>query len=91
MKASGNGNPEQCAANLLRIIRGEVPFDRLRGVNGALVDQPNATDDAIADIEWVLDTYEPRVEIESINSQPENATLGDFATLVNIKRKEDEE
>lgn len=91
MKAHGNGRPETCASNLLRIVRGEIPFDRVRGRDSALVDQPNVTDEAIADAEWVLETYEPRVEIESINGQPEALLSGEFATLVNIKRKEDEE
>lgn len=91
MKAHGNGTPETCASNLLRIVRGEVPYDRVRGRDGALVDQPNATDEAIADAEWVLETYEPRVNVESIASNPDAALTGDFSTLVNIARKEDEE
>ena len=90
MKAHGNGTPETCASNLLRIVRGEVPFDRVRGRDGALVDQPNATDEAIADAEWVLETYEPRVDVDSIEINPEAARAGDFSTLVNIGRKEDE-
>ncbi len=91
MKAHGNGRPETCASNLLRIVRGEVPFDRVRGRDGALVDQPNATDEATADAEWVLQTYEPRVDIESIETSPEAAFSGEFSALVNIQRKEDEE
>lgn len=91
MKAHGNGRPETCASNLLRIVRGEVPYDRVRGRDAALVDQPNATDEALADAEWVLQTYEPRVDIESIEATPEALLSGEFSTLVNIKRKEDEE
>lgn len=91
MKAHGNGRPETCASNLLRIVRGEIPFDRVRGRDGALVDQPNATDEAIADAEWVLQTYEPRVDVESIEANPEAAISGEFFTLAKIKRKEDEE
>ena len=90
MKAHGNGTPETCASNLLRLVRGEVPFDRVRGRDGALVDQPNATDEAIADAEWVLGIYEPRVNVGSIEANPEAALNGDFSTLVNIERKEDE-
>lgn len=90
MKAHGNGTPETCASNLLRIVRGEVPFDRVRGRDGALIDQPNATDEAIADAEWVLETYEPRVTVGSVETNPEAALTGDFSTLVNIVRKEDE-
>lgn len=91
MKAHGNGRPETCASNLLRIVRGEVPFDRVRGRDSTLVDQPNATDEALADAEWVLQTYEPRVDIESMEANPEAALSGEFQTLVNIQRKEDEE
>lgn len=91
MKAHGNGNPETCASNLLRIVRGEVPFDRVRGRDGDLIDRPNATDDAVADIEWLLETYEPRVNIESAEAVAETALTGDFSALVNITRKEEEE
>ena len=91
MKAHGNGTPETCASNLLRLVRGEVPYDRVKGRDGVFIDQPNATDEAIADAEWLLETYEPRVEIESAEVNPEAATTGDFSALFNIKRKEDEE
>lgn len=91
MKAHGNGTPETCASNLLRIVRGEVPYDRVKGRDSALIDQPNATDEAIADAEWLLETYEPRVELENAEINPEAAPFGDFSALFNIKRKEDEE
>lgn len=91
MKAHGNGTPETCASNLLHIVRGEVPFDRVRGRDGSLVDRPNATEEAAADAEWVLETYEPRVNVESINDNPEALRSGDYSMLVNITRKEDEE
>ena len=92
MKAHGNGNPETCASNLLRIVRGEVPLDRVRGRDGALVDAANVTDEAIADAEWVLETYEPRVDAQSITNDPEAAASGDFCMIADIvQRKEDEE
>lgn len=91
MKAHGNGKPETCASNLLRIVRGEVAYDRVRGRDGALVDQPNATDEAVADAEWVLETYEPRVDAENIIDSGEAVKNGEFALLVDIDRKEDEE
>ena len=91
MKAYGNGTPETCASNLLRMVRGEVPYDRMRGRDGSLIDQANVTNKAAADVRWLLETYEPRVEIESIDSISDAALTGDFAALVNIKRKEAEE
>ncbi|MCM1150269.1 MAG: early E1A protein [Butyricicoccus sp.] len=91
MKAHGNGKPETCASNLLRIVRGEVPYDRVRGRDGALIDQPNATDEAVADAEWVLETFEPRVTVNDIQIGPESGNPGNFYTSVDIERKEDED
>jgi len=90
MKSHGNGTPEVCASNLLRIVRGEVPYDRVKGRDGALIDQPNATDEALADAEWVLENYEPRVVIESSEADTDEAINGDFPLRFNIVRKEAE-
>lgn len=91
MRAKGNGRPEVCAANLLKITRGEVSFDRIRGRDGALIDQPNAADEAAADAEWLLQTYEPRVDAEALAADAD-ARAGDFDAIVDItRRKEDEE
>ena len=90
MKAHGNGTPETCASNLLRIVRGEVAFDRVRGLDGSLVDRPNAADEAIEDMKWLLETYEPRVDVESAEAIAEAALSGDFSAIVNIRRKEEE-
>ena len=91
MRAKGNGRPEVCAVNLLKITRGEVSFDRIRGRDASLIDQPNAADEDAANVEWVLETYEPRVDAEALASDAD-ARVGDFDTIVDItKRKEDEE
>ena len=64
----------------------------MRGVDGTLIDKPNATDEAVADAEWVLETFEPRVESDSIASDLAAAFSGDFGMIVNIiQRKEDED
>lgn len=91
MKAHGNGTPETCASNLLRIVRGEVPYDRVRGMNGALIDQPNASMAAFADAEWLMENYEPRVVLEHAEMNTEAALHGDFSAVFNFRRKEDEE
>lgn len=91
MKAHGNGTPETCASNLLRIVRGEVPLDRVRGRDGSLIDQPNALDEAVADVEWLLNTYEPRVNIDNAEGIPVAASTGDFSVHAHITRKEEEE
>ena len=66
MLKSGNGDPRQCAENLLRIVRGEVPYDRVRGIDGSIVDMPE--DDARIELEqdakWNIENYEPRIAVE---------------------------
>lgn len=81
MKASGNGDPAQCVGNLLRLIRGEVPYERLKGLNPALIDQPssNAAQELMADAEWLIENYEPRVQLTSIDLQAALAQAGHFA------------
>ena len=36
MLASNNGDPRQCAANLLKLTRGENPYDRIKGIDAAI-------------------------------------------------------
>lgn len=91
MRAQGNGLPQVCAANLMRIVRGEVAYDRLRGLDGTLIDQPNATEAAEADAAWVLETYEPRVNAQSILSDASDALNGDFKITANTAQEEGEE
>lgn len=85
MKASGNGDPAQCVGNLLRIVRGEVPYERLKGLDASLIDKPssNVSDELMADAQWLLENYEPRINIENIDLMAELAKAGHF----NIKVK----
>ena len=91
MQAHGTGTPERWPAIRMRPSPGPVPYDRVRGRDGALSDQPNATDEAVADAEWVLETFEPRVNIKDIQISPEAGNPGNFNTYVDIERKEDED
>ena len=57
-----------------------------------LVQEPAYVRGRVADAEWVLETFEPRVESDSIASDPAAAFSGDFGMIVNIiQRKEDED
>lgn len=91
MKAKGNGLPETCASNLLQIIRGEVAYDRVRGIDARLIDKPNSADDLTADMEWLLETYEPRVTVTEAETDSDALMTGDFSTLIKIERKEADE
>ena len=93
MLASGNAAPQQCADNLLRTSRFSVPYERIKGINGSLVDSPSTSAGAemAADAEWLLETYEPRVEVNSIKAtEPEG--VGDFGIVadLSINTEEDE-
>lgn len=93
MKASGNGRPEQCAVNLLLITRGEIPFDRIKGRDAALIDAPISTTaaQAEADAEWLLSTYEPRMSVEEINISDTVAQVGDYGVNAKIIMKKEGE
>nr|DAF27771.1 MAG TPA: lysozyme [Caudoviricetes sp.] len=80
MLKSGNGTPAQCVGNLLRLIRGEVPYERLKGINPRLIDSPSsiAGPELVADAEWLIENYEPRANLESINLEAELAAAGHF-------------
>ena len=89
MIGKGNGRPEQCAANLLMTVRGEVPYERLKGLDAALIDKPSSTVSpaARADAEWALGTYEPRVAIDNITIENLFATEGKFGFNVDVTKR----
>ena len=77
MLSKNNSNPAVCVNNLMQIARGEVPYDRVKGISFAQLDVPiaQATDEIVEDAEWMLDTYEPRAEIDSIEVTPTRRTV----------------
>ena len=38
MKAAGNGTPKQCVENLLSMVRGENPMERVKGIDARWFD-----------------------------------------------------
>lgn len=86
MKATGNGTPQVCVQNLLKTIRGEVPYERIKGLDRKLIDQPSeiAGPDLKADVEFVLENYEPRVALDSVDLEALTASLGSYQVSVNI-------
>lgn len=69
MRRTGNANPMVCANNLLHLFRGEVPYERVKGMDPRVIDQPtpDAEAEIIQDAEWLLGTYEPRVQVNDIS------------------------
>lgn len=91
MMATGNGAPGVCANNLLQITRGEVPFERVKGLDPRMIDRPHSIVDTEIqqDAEWLLETYEPRVNVNAINIEPSDASSGGFTVTADINEKEE--
>lgn len=87
MKASGNGAPEICVQNFLKTIRGEVPYERIKGIDRTLIDKPSETaaTDLAADVEFVVETYEPRVQLSDSDLKALTAQTGDFELRASIE------
>ena len=90
MIAKGNGAPDVCANNLLRMVRGEVPYDRVKGLDPRLVDKPLTDTHAEleADAEWVLETYEPRVQFDGVSVAQADTEGGGYVVTAKIINKE---
>lgn len=90
MRAHGNGAPQVCANNLLRLFRGEVPYERVKGLDPRIVDRPimAAEMQLRQDADWLIETYEPRAEIKTITITQQEAAAGGFLVTADIKSKE---
>ncbi len=91
MKAEGNGRPAVCADNLLKITRGEVPYERVKGLDPRMIDRPYGVAEAEIqqDAEWLLETYEPRVDVNGIIIEPSEAASGGFSITADINETEE--
>ena len=90
MRAKGNGTPAACSDNLLKIVRGEVPFERVKGLNPRTFDRPliDAEAELQQDAEWLISTYEPRVSVERILVEQSSGSVGNFAVTAEVKERE---
>lgn len=86
MKASGNGTPQTCVQNLLKTTRGEVPYERIKGIDRLLIDKPSemAAPDLAAEVEFVVETYEPRVKLTDVELGALAAEVGGFEINASI-------
>ena len=92
MLSKNNGSPVVCVNNLVKIVRGENPYERVKGININLIGMPLtlALDELEGDAEWLIETYEPRATVESIEITPDDAATGQFTITANIAQKEGE-
>lgn len=87
MLEKGNGSSAVCVLNLLRTWRGEVPYERLKGVDTSLIDRPAgvARPAMEADAVWVVNTYEPRVTANDAVTAALDGMQGDFELTMNVQ------
>lgn len=88
MLSKGNSDAAVCANNLLKISRGEVPYERLKGVSFSQLDGPITTagQNLVDDAEWMLSIYEPRAKSE-VKLIPDDAQNGQFTIQATISTK----
>ena len=88
MLTSGNTKPETCAANLLKITRYEVPYERIKGLPAHMIDKP-ADEASVLFVEaatWNLETYEPRLSRSAVVTMS-NANTSEASVMIEIRRK----
>lgn len=91
MKASGNGDIALCANNLLRLFRGEVPYERVKGLDPQMIDSASINSESISqDAEQLISIYEPRAILKTLNIS-RGETHGDFIITVEIEERRDSE
>lgn len=91
MLSNNNSNPAVCINNLLQISRGEVPYDRVKGVQSSWIDAPaeQARDGMVEDAEWMLETYEPRAEVKSVEITADDPAVGHFTLKATINTEKE--
>lgn len=87
MLAKGNGSAKNCTNNLLRMFCGEVPYERVKGMNPRLVDKPlsDAAPRMKRNAEWLIKTYEPRATVNNIAIASDPSAPGGVTVLAEIK------
>lgn len=89
MRAKGNGAPQICVNNLLKLFRGEVPYERVKGLDPRMYDKPFITADTQLrqDADWLVDTYEPRASIKGISVAQSDTANGGFTITAELEER----
>lgn len=94
MKKEGNGLPQLCTHNLLSTIRGEVPYERIKGLPVEIIDSPASDlEELVEEVEFLIETYERRVDVESASGISEQIISGhvDIDVSISLNTDNDEE
>ena len=90
MIANGNGRTQRCVQNLLRMFRGECPYERVKGLDPRMIDKPisSVEPEIRQEAEWLIETYEPRATINNITVSADDAVGGGFVIDADIVGRE---
>lgn len=68
MRSKGNGEVDVCASNLMKIVANEYRLNCTAGLPADLIDVPFSVANAKLKrcIEWNINNFEPRANIDSI-------------------------
>lgn len=90
MIANGNGRTQRCVQNLLRMFRGECPYERVKGLDPRMIDKPMSSvePEIRQEAEWLIETYEPRATINNITVSADDAVGGGFVIDADIVGRE---
>lgn len=90
MRSSGNGNPRVCVENLLKCVRGEVPYERVKGISPRIIDAPypEARQLFTQDASLLIEIYEPRATLDYIDLLPADASQGGFTIAMALTERE---
>ena len=71
MRASNNSDVQVCMDNLLKTVKGEVPYSREKGIKRNIVDLPSdaAKLQIVMSANECIDNYEPRVDVRRVRPQ----------------------
>lgn len=87
MLAQGNSDVRLCALNIIRTMKGTVPFAREKGIDPRWIDSPMTEQNMMfPDIQQTLKRYEQRINPEDIQFADIAAVHGDFGVVVEARR-----
>jgi len=89
MKNKGNGNVQSCVQNLLLINRGEVPYERIKGMDTKIIDKPsfNAFPLYKNDVNRQLNIFEPRINLNNVDFKNYDEIQGYFNLNIDILKR----
>jgi hypothetical protein len=91
MLSEGNSRPEVCALNLLRTVRGEVPYERIKGLSSEFTDGTASSEDIEEDIIFNFETYERRVSTDAVDVIAQDIESGEYDVSAHIVINDDTE